>query len=75
METYKTFDGVAVDNETIMMVTMALSDCSLKRLEELEMQSFFFGLAIKFIGAITKEQLEEFLSHPAAMCVIKLIQL
>lgn len=73
METYKTLDGVAVDNKTIMMVAIILSDCSTKSMEALEMQSFFFDLAITFIGAITNEQLEKLFAHHATIKVMRLI--
>ena len=71
--TDKTLDGVSVDNETIMIVTMCLSGCSIKRLETLEMQSFFFDLAVTFIGAITNEQLKEFIAHHTTIRVMELI--
>lgn len=71
METYKTLDGVVVDNDTIEAVSLILADCSPEQLKMLGLSSKFFDFALTFIMALTYERLREFISHHITICLIR----
>ena len=71
METYKTLDGVVIDNDIIEVVSMILADCSLERLKMLGLSSKFFDFALTFIGALTYVRLREFISHHITISLMR----